>query len=141
MQAQPPWAHCDAMLRTGHAPVAYRGPRLVGASVERYGVNTFAAPAPAAPPPLQLLGFRHALRRHSLAVHAPLPAPRTRRGSLLDVSFLVRCSEERAAEVRPSSAACLSAILTSACRVTGFAGWRARQSVGEAHGRGGRALR
>ena len=118
------------------APVVFRAPRLSGASVGRDGVT---ASALAGGPP-QWQGLRATPRCRALSVAAPPPARRARRGVLSDAPFRVRSRGARAAEVRP---ALCSAALSShgVCRVAGVAGWRAHHGVGEAHGRGWRALR
>jgi hypothetical protein len=126
------------MLRAGHATVGYSGPRVGSSRVERHVVNALGAPARAGglQPPL---GFRYALRRCSLRVPAPHQALRARLDSLSDASLRVRSQARRSAEVRP--APCLSVLSSHrACRVAGAAGWRAHHGVGEAQGRGWRAV-
>ncbi len=92
--------HCDAMLRAGHAPFGYSGPRVGSSCVERRVVNSLGAPARAGR--LQpALGFRCALRC-SLRVPVPHLALRPRHESLSGVSLRVRSRGERAAEVRLS---------------------------------------
>ena len=91
---------CHAMLRFGHAPGACRALRLDDTSIKRRGVNACAAPAPAELSRPQSLGFRRGVQRHSLSAAAPRPALRARRGSVLDAARRVRCSAERAAQVR-----------------------------------------
>jgi hypothetical protein len=93
------FGHCDAMMRTGHAPVGYRGARVGSSCAERHVVNSFGAPARAGR--LQpALGFRCALGRCSLRVPVPNLALRARRESLAGTSLRVRSQAKRAAEVR-----------------------------------------
>ncbi len=111
---------CDAMLRVGRVPVAYRGARVGSDCVERLVVNSFGAPARAGR--LQHpLGFRFALRRASLFAPAPHLAIHARRESRFGAPFRVRGRRERAAEVRCA----LSLTVLSphvACRSAGAAG-------------------
>ena len=103
---------CDAMLRAGRVPVAYRGARVKSGCVERLILNSFGVPARAGR--LQHpLGFC-ALRRASLFVPAPHLAIYARRESRFGAPLRLRSRGERAAEVRP--VLCLTQLVTHLSR-------------------------
>ena len=91
--------HCDAMLRAGRVPVAYRSARVGSGCVERLIVNSFGAPARVGR--LQHpLGFHFALRRDSLFVPAPHLAIHARRESRFGAPLRLSIRGEGSAEVR-----------------------------------------